>query len=129
MAAARRVRGKHDQSMGEALAMELGLQLVRRHQLGTPLVEVESDCLTVVNRIREARVNYTELGTIVLNIRKLLQGEEAGRVQHTRRNANKAAHIMAHMDTRWDETEVWFDRPPISILDLLKLDDVRLTST
>ncbi|CAL1395817.1 unnamed protein product [Linum trigynum] len=97
MAASKQVCVKYDLQMGEALAMELILQLVRRHQLGKPMVE--SDCLTVVNCIREDRVNYTELGTIVSNIRKLLQEEEAGIVHHARRNANKVAHIMAHMDT------------------------------
>ncbi|CAI0448465.1 unnamed protein product [Linum tenue] len=47
-----------------------------------------------------------------------------GGYRHVYRSANAATHIMAHMKTRWNETEIWFDRPPMSVIDQLELDSV-----
>ncbi|CAI0402249.1 unnamed protein product [Linum tenue] len=99
--------------MGEVLATEFGMQLVRQHQLGRPLLELDS--LTVIKYIREAGNIHTELGIICRNIQRLLE-------------TNKAAHIMEHSNTRWGEAEVWFDRPLILLIDQLSIDNVTASS-
>ncbi|CAI0428684.1 unnamed protein product [Linum tenue] len=111
--------------MGEALAAELGLQLVRQHQLGVPILEM--DCETIRKRICDANSDQTELGVICRNIKRLLQELGDGGCRHVYRTANAAAHIMAHTRTRWNETEIWFDRPPMNVIDQLELDSVMAT--
>ncbi|CAI0383231.1 unnamed protein product [Linum tenue] len=122
MAAAKQVRGIQDPTMGEALAVEFGLQLARQHHMVSPIMEV--DCVNVVAGVRRAAGIQTELGVICRNISKLLEETGGGTIQHVSRKANEAAHIMAHVRTLWDRAEVWFDRPPLILLDQLKIDDV-----
>ncbi|CAI0422062.1 unnamed protein product [Linum tenue] len=122
LAAAKKIRGVPNPELNEALAAELGLQLVIQHRLGVPILEL--DCLTVVKSIREAETIHTELGTICQSIRRLLDSIPGGSIEHVSRKANEAAHIMAHSETRWNMAEVWFDRPPIFLVDQLRLDDV-----
>ncbi|CAI0493327.1 unnamed protein product [Linum tenue] len=73
--------------------------------------------------IREAEEVETELGIVCREVRKRLESI-GGIMRHVCRDPNAAAHIMAHSKTRWDEAEVWFDRPPIFLVDQLSLDNV-----
>ncbi|CAI0436937.1 unnamed protein product [Linum tenue] len=109
--------------MAEALAAEFGVQLA--NQLGFQSLLLEVDCLPLVEKLRHPDSIHTELGVISRRIINLLQETSSGRVDimHARREANNAAHIMAHSETRWDSREVWIDRPPIFLVDQLILDD------
>ncbi|CAI0461851.1 unnamed protein product [Linum tenue] len=51
-----------------------------------------------------------------------------GNYKHIKREANEVAHKMAHSMTNWEERQVWLDRPPVFIVDQIKLDDVAATS-
>ncbi|CAI0449047.1 unnamed protein product [Linum tenue] len=84
------------------------------------------DCLPLVERIRGGEEDYTETGIICRRIVELLQasGSSKASIEHVRRTANNAAHIMAHSETHWECREVWIDRPPIFLVDQLLLDDV-----
>ncbi|CAL1368219.1 unnamed protein product [Linum trigynum] len=126
LAAAKKVRYGGDPEMGEALAGEFGLLLVRQHHLGSPVLE--TDCLTLVGKLSTAREVHTEVGVICRSICKLMEEIGGGEWRHVSRMANEAAHKMAHVNTRWNEAEVWFDRPPMCLLDQLKLDDVTVSS-
>ncbi|CAL1360251.1 unnamed protein product [Linum trigynum] len=106
MAVAKRVRGEQNPEFGEALAAELGLQLVRQHQLGLPILEM--DCKAVLNRIREVNRDQTKLEVICRNIKRLLEDLGDGGCRLIYRTANEAAHIMAHLKTRWNKTGIWF---------------------
>ncbi|CAL1368489.1 unnamed protein product [Linum trigynum] len=122
LAAAKRMKDIKDPTMGEALAVEFGLQLVRQHHIAAPMVE--SDCLTVVNSTNGTVEVETEVGIVYRNIKNLLGEFENGSLRHVSRKANEAAHIMAHTMTRWNRAEVWFDRPPLNLLDQLVIDNV-----
>ncbi|CAI0464675.1 unnamed protein product [Linum tenue] len=76
--------------------------------------------------VRRSSEIQTELGVICRNIRKLLEETGGGTLQYVSRKANKAAHIMAHTNILWDIADVWFDRPPLNLIDQLKLDDVTI---
>ncbi|CAI0460771.1 unnamed protein product [Linum tenue] len=56
--------------------------------------------------------------------------DEMGQVswQYSPREGNKAAHIMSHSETRWKESVIWFDIPPIFLVDQIVLDNVTATS-
>ncbi|CAL1370925.1 unnamed protein product [Linum trigynum] len=69
LAAAKMIRDRRDPKMGEALAGEFGLMLVRQHQLGIPILE--TDCLNFVSRLSMADHVHTELGVVCWNIRRL----------------------------------------------------------
>ncbi|CAI0445712.1 unnamed protein product [Linum tenue] len=51
-----------------------------------------------------------------------------GSWQHCPRSGNVAAHMLAHSKMRWNEREVWIDRPPVFIIDQLQLDCVTASS-
>ncbi|CAI0458261.1 unnamed protein product [Linum tenue] len=51
-----------------------------------------------------------------------------GSWQYSPREGNKAAHIMSHSETRWNESMIWFDRPPMFLVDQIVLDNVTTTS-
>ncbi|CAI0400330.1 unnamed protein product [Linum tenue] len=118
----KRVKGIRDPTLGEAMTVEFGLQLARRHQLATPFVE--TDCLSVVNSLEKADEVHTEVGTVLRSIMRLVAMTCVGRVMHVSRQANEAAHIMAYTRARWDIADVCFDRPPLNLLDQLVSDNV-----
>ncbi|CAI0419073.1 unnamed protein product [Linum tenue] len=122
LAAVKRIKGEHDPQIGEALAAEFGLQFARQHQLRVAVLE--TDCLSVVNCVRNAANDQTEFGVVCWSIHRLLEETGDGECKHVSRTANEAAHIMAHLDTNWNVSEVWFDRPPICLLNQLELDSV-----
>ncbi|CAI0404812.1 unnamed protein product [Linum tenue] len=82
------------------------------------------DCEAVLNGIRDADRDWTEFGLVCRSIKRILGEIGGGEIKHVYRTANAAAHIMAHVKTRWDEVEVWIDRPPMVLLDQLELDNV-----
>ncbi|CAL1410544.1 unnamed protein product [Linum trigynum] len=127
LAAVKRIKGVRDPTLGEAMAVEFGFQLARQHQMASPIVE--TDCQVVVNRMAAPERVQTELGTILRNIKRLATETGGGQVQHVSRKANEAAHIMAHTKARWDIADVWFDRPPLNLLDQLASDDVTSLSS
>ncbi|CAL1393460.1 unnamed protein product [Linum trigynum] len=70
LAATKRMKDITDPTMGEALAFEFGLQLVRQHHIASPTVE--SNCLTVVNSTSGMVEVETEVGIVYRKIKKLL---------------------------------------------------------
>ncbi|CAI0467360.1 unnamed protein product [Linum tenue] len=115
--------------MAEALAAEFGVQLAC--QLGYNNLMLEVDCLTLVEKLAKLEEVHTEIGLIGRSITNYLGGEAMieGCIRHVRRGANNAAHIMTHSKTHWDSREVWLERPPIYLVDQLKLDDVTSISS
>ncbi|CAI0552116.1 unnamed protein product [Linum tenue] len=65
-----------------------------------------------------------ETGVLCRSISLYVKSSGAGRWQHICREANIAAHVMAHVETRWDERMVWIDDPPTCLIYQLQLDNV-----
>ncbi|CAL1394077.1 unnamed protein product [Linum trigynum] len=110
--------------MAETLAAEFGVQIT--NQLDVTRVALEVDSLCLVRHMQEEGEVSSEMGIICRNIKKLMRrpGIAEGTISHVRREANQAAHIMAHSKTNWETREVWLDRAPVYLLDQLRLDDV-----
>ncbi|CAI0465370.1 unnamed protein product [Linum tenue] len=95
-------------------------------QLELPRPELEVDCLSLIEEFQTADRIHTEVGLISRRTVSFLRdnGLDVMHIRHVRRQANNAAHIMAHSETRWDCREVWLDRPPVFLVGQLRLDDV-----
>ncbi|CAI0386761.1 unnamed protein product [Linum tenue] len=48
--------------------------------------------------------------------------------RHARRQANMAAHIMAHSDISWNSPVLWVDSPTHFLVNQLILDNVTISS-
>ncbi|CAL1411892.1 unnamed protein product [Linum trigynum] len=65
-----------------------------------------------------------EIGRICTSIRQKLAAGHNRSIQHVKRTANSAAHLMTECETHWNSPVVWVDRPPMILIDQLRLDDV-----
>ncbi|CAL1352428.1 unnamed protein product [Linum trigynum] len=122
LAAVKRVRGIWEAEQVEALAMELGIQTATLIQ--APRLVLESDCQTLVLRLQNSMEDVTDMGIICGSIQRGIRNMGEVRVTHIGREANVAAHLMAQVNARWDERQVWFDTPPLMLLNQLLLDNV-----
>ncbi|CAL1389644.1 unnamed protein product [Linum trigynum] len=125
LATAKRVKGEFTVEMAEALALEMRAQLVQQFHVQNPIMA--TDCLQLVHLLTETSSSRSEVGVLCRNIRRLVD-ERQGSFSHVYREANEAAHILAHARTRWDERVVWLDRPPICIVDQVSMDNVAADS-
>ncbi|CAI0398823.1 unnamed protein product [Linum tenue] len=87
-------------------------------------VVLETDCKVLVHKLQHPSMEQNEVGVLCRSIRRLLSDIGNGRWRHICREANEAAHIMAHAESRWNESLVWFDRPPNYLVNQLQLDSV-----
>ncbi|CAL1369231.1 unnamed protein product [Linum trigynum] len=116
LAAAKRMQGEYSVDMAEAMAAEMGMQLLPSIPSGTLILE--SDSLAVISKVQHPARDLTKVGVVCRSIwRKLQQGN--GSCRHIPREATGAAHIMARALTNWGERIVWLDRPPVCLIDQL----------
>ena len=80
-------------SFAEAKALLRGLELALKH--GFLRLEVESDCLSVINIISGAAFDDSYLGLIVHEILSIAQSFEVISFKHIFREANSVAHSFA----------------------------------
>ncbi|CAI0399470.1 unnamed protein product [Linum tenue] len=99
------------------MAAEFGVQMAA--QLHFTDMVLESDCLTLIQKLHNPARQQDELGVLGRSIRRLLEETGRGEWKHICREANEAAHVMAHAYTGWNERVVWVDRPPNFLLDQL----------
>ncbi|CAL1412090.1 unnamed protein product [Linum trigynum] len=120
LAAARRTRVDWEPEMAEAHAILWALDLLQTHAPRPTLIE--SDCKSLIQKLDRQGNIETELGVIVKEIRE--KCSERGDVcwRFWGRGGNAAAHEMARVKCRWEETELWLGSPPIFILNVLERD-------
>ncbi|CAL1397032.1 unnamed protein product [Linum trigynum] len=71
LSTAKRIRGPWDMEMVEALAAELGAQMATMLQAMNPILE--SDCLTLIQKMQRPENDMLELGIICRNIKRQLK--------------------------------------------------------
>ena len=86
------LQGQYLVEVGKALAMDCGLILAREQKL--PQIILESDALTVVNRVTTAEANGS-LGHVYKGILNLLSSFSSWRINHVKKEYNRAAHELA----------------------------------
>ncbi|CAL1403731.1 unnamed protein product [Linum trigynum] len=97
---------------------------MNEQQLG-PFV-VESDCLTLMNTLRQQRMDLTELGTVCDSILQAEGVEDCYDWKHTHREANTVAHKLAHVQIGVNQCNSWVGFPPSFILNEMYLDSSHL---
>ncbi|CAI0453651.1 unnamed protein product [Linum tenue] len=122
LAAAKKIPGEWRPETAEAMAAEFGAQLAAHFHYSD--VVLESDCLTLIQKMHHPEEQHDEVGVLCRSIRRLLFASGQGGWKHISREANEAAHLMAHTETRWNERVVWVDQPPVFLIDQLLQDNV-----
>ncbi|KAK3182792.1 hypothetical protein Dsin_030078 [Dipteronia sinensis] len=104
----------------EAIAIYSGVELAC--ETGLVPFEIESDAAVVVDWINEAKVFESEVGTIIDDIRFLMQRLNTCNVKFVFRKANYVAHFLAKLALSICEDQVWLEEYPSCVRKYL-LDD------
>ncbi|CAL1414046.1 unnamed protein product [Linum trigynum] len=103
-AGVRRSRTQWTAELAEIQAIKLGLEVAI--EMGYRPGEIETDCLRVVQQIGKEEESLTEEGAECEEMRDKLAGLSGEfSVSFLGRDSNRAAHIMAHTQCGWHETE------------------------
>lgn len=105
--------GSTNSLITELWAVREGLQLAKRLNIQNLVVEL--DALVVVNLLNGLNVNEF-LTPIVLDCREILQGFREARVQHSFREGNRVADLLAKMGRHLTSGMIIFDVPPRELL-------------
>ncbi|CAL1377935.1 unnamed protein product [Linum trigynum] len=124
MAAVSRTRIKWRPEMAEPQAFLWGLKLVKQHNLFP--VMMETDCQSLMFKLQGKEKINLEIDTVCEEIRAGVEGEEV-KWRFWGREGNTVAHQLARVLCHWEETEIWFDRPPCFIVPVLISDCAGLT--
>jgi ribonuclease HI len=81
--------------IAEALAMRRAITLAKDE--GFAKIIINSDCLSVVNRVNSMEDDRSLCGPVIHDIRKLMASFASCSVRHVLRGLNVAAHTMAKM--------------------------------
>ncbi|XP_061993843.1 uncharacterized protein LOC133711764 [Rosa rugosa] len=105
----------------ELLAIRRGLDFVK--ELDLQHVTIESDCLDAVQLILNKDHELDELGALVEDCLVIMASMPEVRIQHAVRTRNNVAHRLAAFAFESDGcNEVWHQRPPSLIINVLQYD-------
>ena len=96
--------------MCELFTIKLGLEFAIEHGWG-PL-EVETDCLEVVQMVNGAEECFNAAGVVVEETQKLMYQLQVSEITYTPREANMAAHVVASYVARDSERLCWLGDGP-----------------
>ncbi|GMJ00600.1 hypothetical protein like AT2G34320 [Hibiscus trionum] len=94
----------------EVLAAKNGIIL--SIELGFRKVVIEGDSLTVINKLKSKEVDFSEIGAITEDSRKLLRNLESYWLSFTRRGGNKVAHELAREQLNIAADQTWVEEAP-----------------
>ncbi|KAI5351664.1 hypothetical protein L3X38_004555 [Prunus dulcis] len=115
-------------SVGEVLSAEHAEILAAREgvalalSLGTASPIFEGDSAVVVSAVKRAGQDYSNIGTIVEDVKHLQQQLPSSLFQFTHREANGVAHRLARFGLHNVDNFIWFEVPPDLIQDALLCD-------
>lgn len=119
-AACAQVQQQWDASVVEAKAIVLGLKLAI--QCNSKMVAVESDCLQVIKLVKGEKEDGSYLGMICKEINIISSWFDAISFDLIYREANLAAHTMAHLSPLVYSTRVWIGGCPSIVEDVVASD-------
>jgi ribonuclease HI len=79
--------------LAEALALRRAMEITRER--GHDRVIFASDCLSLIQRISSAGPDRSPVGSVVLDIKRLVESFSSATFRHVNRSLNEAAHILA----------------------------------
>ena len=80
---------------------------------GFARVEIETDCLEVVNLWKSRRNSRSVIASLFLDIEELVAHFTYFDIFHVRRHANVPAHLCAKHACTLEVTECWMDSPGV----------------
>ncbi|CAL1374557.1 unnamed protein product [Linum trigynum] len=117
LAGVKRTRRQWLPEFAEAAAISFGLEVAKRYNFLPGLVE--TDCLVVVQRIQNEDEDETEMAEVCKELRVQLLEAGGLNITFVGREANRAAHLMAHTLCNWEEEELWTSSPPVFLSPIL----------
>ena len=79
--------------LAEAMALRRAVEIAKER--GHDRVIFASDCLSLIQRISSVSPDRSPVGSVVLDIKKMIAGFNSATFRHVNRSLNEAAHILA----------------------------------
>ncbi|XP_042959454.1 uncharacterized protein LOC122294624 [Carya illinoinensis] len=94
----------------ELLAVFRGMQLCI--SMGISALEVESDCLLLVQALQQEDMSNSLLGNLFSEVKRLCNYFSSVSFVHVYREGNRAAHLLARNAWRVEDIDMWWDSIP-----------------
>ena len=102
-----------DATMAEAFALRDGLLLAQ--QIGSNRVQIQADCIEVVDTMLDGGFSTTASAAIYEDCNQLWKDFAAISITHCNMESNSVAHELARQAMLNRNSGVWIDDPPASI--------------
>jgi ribonuclease HI len=112
------INGCFDPTVAEALAATHAINFCK--ELGIQRLQLEGDAKNVVNAIISREENWSRMGHIIDDAKKLLEGFQHWEINFVGRNANFAAHIIAIQAAQISVAREWLGEIPDCILEVIQ---------
>ena len=122
-AVTRRVRANWTAEVAEAKGIELAVRLCRRY--GLQNVVIESDCLTVINRLSKHVIFLSDLDIVLHNIFASSVHLSSLIWSHVKRDGNVVAHNLARIISFGVE-QIWEDHSPPEVAPYVLMDKLSM---
>ena len=109
----------------EAKALRTGMLFAMHH--GWDTLEVEMDCITLVNALHRDEEDFSEIGRIVDDCNMYASSFAFIQFRHVYRQANGVANRLACLANGHDLDQVWLEESPVIIRDILLEDGCIIT--
>jgi ribonuclease HI len=106
-----------DASMAEVIALTESLLLAQ--QIGCSRLMIQSDCLEVVETMKQDGITATTSAPVYDECNQLSQDFVFIAIEHCNREANRVADVIARVAITSKSSCIWVDEPPSFILEAL----------
>jgi ribonuclease HI len=111
--------GCPDASTAEAIAAKM--TITKCKEMGFLKIHFEGDAKVVIDAVLSEEDDWSRKGTVIEDIKEELRTVPQWKMTFTRREGNKAAHVLAQCAVQQDMDNDWVD-PPDCIRDVLLLE-------
>ena len=106
-AMAARTHNAADMEHAEAVAMLRGIQIA--HDLVLPTFYLESDYLSLIQKIQTAEEDWSHIGHVIQRLKSLISNPKCISISHVNRKANIPTHLLVKFGCNLDEYLVWME--------------------
>ncbi|XP_010666976.2 uncharacterized protein LOC104884079 [Beta vulgaris subsp. vulgaris] len=120
-ATTRRTRAFWSPEIAEAKAIEMGVRLGKR--FGLVNVVIESDCLTVINRLQKTSFYLSDLDNVLSNIFSMSSNFHSLGWSHVKRDGNFVSHHLAKL-VPFGVEQIWENHFPSEVAPYILMDNL-----
>ena len=80
--------------------------------MGFTSIILEGDALSVINKIKSPFPSLSDIGNLIQDVKDLMKFFSECRIQHVRREANEAAHLLGKSACFVEEELYWVEDYP-----------------